>query len=103
MKINREDYLNSICKKIKYKDKRKSIYDELETHIEETKNEFIRLGFSNEQAEEQALKEMGDSNEIAKSFNKIYKVHIDYLSIIIILILLFTNIFITNMLEEAEN
>ena len=102
MKINREDYLNSICKKIKYKDKRKSIYDELETHIEETKNEFIRLGFSNEQAEEQALKEMGDSNEIAKSFNKIYKVHIDYLSIIIILILLFTNIFITNMLVKEH-
>lgn len=102
MKINREDYLNSICEKIKCKNKRKSIYDELETHIEETKNEFIKLGFSKEQAEKQALKEMGNSNEIAKSFNKIYKVHIDYLSIIIMLILLLINIFITNMLVKEH-
>ncbi len=102
MKINREVYLNSICEKIKYKNKRKSIYDELETHIEETKNEFINLGFSNEQAEEQALKKMGNCNEIAANFNKIYRVHIDYLSIIIMLIVLLANIFITNMLEKEN-
>lgn len=102
MKANKENYLNSICKKIKCKDKRKRIYEELKTHIEETKQEFIKQGIPEEKAEEQAIAEMGNSSEIVKGFNKIYKIHIDYLSIITMFILLFATIFVTSILVKEN-
>ena len=59
MKTNQENYLNSICKKIKCKDKRKRIYEELKTHIEETKKELIKQGIPEEEQKNKQLKKWG--------------------------------------------
>lgn len=72
-----KDFLENVCSNIKYKPASKQISEELRTHIEEAKVEIIGKGYSEEEAEEIAVKKMGNAKEIGKKLNKIHRPKLD--------------------------
>ena len=82
--MNAKEFLNNVCKEIKYKPANKLISDELEAHIEELKNDNLCKGLSEEQAEETAVEQMGDAKKIGKRLNKIHKPKTDWIMLIFI-------------------
>lgn len=83
-----KDFLNSVCEQIKYKQIRESISEELKSHIEETKENYINEGLKEELAESKAIEQMGDSEEIGKRLNKIHRPRFDWKLVLIAVILL---------------
>lgn len=83
-----KEFLNTVCEQIKYKPIRNSISEELENHIEESKENYIQEGLEEQEAEEKAIIQMGDAEEIGKKLNKIHKPKLDWRLLIILIILL---------------
>lgn len=83
-----KEFLNAVCEQIKYKPIRNSISEELENHIEESKENYIEEGMQEEEAEEKAITQMGNAEEIGKKLNKIHKPKLDWKLLIILIILL---------------
>lgn len=77
-----KEYLNNVCKCIKYKPANKAISEELETHIQDIKSDYLCKGLSENEAEENAIKQMGDAKKIGKKLNKIHRPKIDWLILI---------------------
>ena len=86
MQIKR--FLDSVCNQIKYKPIRENIAEELKNHIEEAKENYILEGLKEIDAEEKAIKQMGDGEEIGKKLNKIHRPNLDWKLILIIFVLL---------------
>lgn len=83
-----KEFLNAVCEQIKYKPIRNSISEELENHIEESKENYIEEGMQEEEAEEKAIAQMGNAEEIGKKLNKIHKPKLDWKLLIILIVLL---------------
>ena len=83
-----KDFLDKVCNEIKYEPIRKEIGQELENHIEEAKEEFMKKGESEEMAIDKAIQEMGDAQDLGKQLNKIHKPKLDYKLLILLVILL---------------
>lgn len=83
-----KEFLNAVCEQIKYKPIRNSISEELENHIEESKENYIEEGMQKEEAEEKAIAQMGNAEEIGKKLNKIHKPKLDWKLLIILIVLL---------------
>ena len=83
-----KEFLNNVCKEIKYKPANRPIFEEKEAHIEELKNDNLCKGLSEEQAEEYAVEQMGDAKKIGKRLNKIHRPKLDWKLIILILIMI---------------
>jgi len=83
-----KEFLNTVCEQIKYKPIRNSISEELENHIEESKENYIEEGMQEEEAEEKAIVQMGNAEEIGKKLNKIHKPKLDWKLLIILIVLL---------------
>lgn len=83
-----KEFLNSVCEQIKYKPIRESISEELKNHIEESKENYIKEGLEEKVAEEKAINQMGDAEEIGKRLNKIHRQKLDWKLVIIALILM---------------
>lgn len=83
-----KEFLNTVCEQIKYKPIRNSISEELQNHIEESKENYIQEGLEEQEAEEKAIIQMGDAEEIGKKLNKIHKPKLDWSLLIILIILL---------------
>lgn len=86
--MNAKEFLNNVSKEIRYKPANKYISDELESHIEELKNDNLCKGLSEEQAEETAVEQMGNPKKIGKRLNKIHRPKLDWKLIILIVILI---------------
>ena len=71
MQIN--EFLNSVCEQIKYKPIRNTIAEELKDHIEDKKEELIEMGQNEEEAEKDAVEQMGDAEIIGKELNKVHR------------------------------
>ncbi len=83
-----KEFLNNVCEQIKYKPIRNSISEELENHIEESKENYIQDGLEEKEAEEKAIIQMGNAEEIGKRLNKIHKPNLDWKLLIILIVLL---------------
>lgn len=90
-----KDFLDSVCKHIQYKPIRKNISEELKNHIEELKENYIKEGIEEENAEIKAIEQMGDSQEIGKKLNKIHRPKFDWKLLLIVLVLLCFGFLIT--------
>ena len=66
-----KEFLDSVCEQIKYKPIRENIAEELKNHIEESKENYMREGLEETIAEEKAIEQMGEAQEIGKKLNKI--------------------------------
>lgn len=86
--MNTNEFLNTVCKEVKYKPANKMIFEELEGHIEDLKNENLCKGYKNEEAEEKAIEQMGDAKKIGKKLNKIHRPKLDWITLIFALVFL---------------
>lgn len=83
-----KEFLENVCNEIKYKPIREDISEELSLHIQEQKEEYIKEGFGNEIAEEKAVSNMGEAQEIGKKLNKIHKPKFDWMLTLLVAILI---------------
>ena len=96
-------YLNNVCKEIKYEPAKKVISEELELHMKEVKENYINDGIEEKTAEEKAVHQMGDAEEIGKSLNKIHRPQLDWKLLILIAILMGFSLFISILKESTGN
>lgn len=71
--LNTKEFLNDVCKEIKYKPASRPISEELEGHIQDAKEDYLCKGYSENEAEEKAVEQMGDAKQIGRKLNKIHK------------------------------
>lgn len=83
-----KEFLENVVIRIKYKPIRNDISEELKSHIEEIKDEYLEEGYTEKEAEEKAISQMGDAEDIGKKLNKIHRPRLDWKMLIIICILL---------------
>lgn len=83
-----KEFLNNVCEQIKYKPIRNEISEELENHINETKENYIEEGMEEKYAEEKAVNQMGNAEDIGKRLNKIHKPKFNVQLLILVFILL---------------
>ncbi|MBQ2836046.1 MAG: FtsW/RodA/SpoVE family cell cycle protein [Clostridia bacterium] len=79
--MNAKEFLNNVSKEIKYKPANKSITEELEAHIEDLKNDNLCKGYTDKQAEEKAVEQMGNAKKIGKKLNKIHRPKLDWITL----------------------
>ena len=99
--MDTEIFLKNVCQEIKYNPVKDNISKELEGHIEEIKEGYIKDGIEEKEAEEKAVKQMGDAQEIGKKLNKIHRPKTDWKLIILITILTIFGIAIS-MLKQTN-
>ena len=99
MQIN--DFLNDVCRQIKYKPIREEIAQEIKSHVEESKENYMEKGIQEKEAEEKAILQMGNAEEIGKKLNKIHKPKFN-LSLFIIVSLLLGFGILVNSLNYAN-
>lgn len=84
-----KEFLNNVCEQIKYKPIRNEIAEELENHINEAKEDYMKHGNTHEEeAEEKAIMQMGEPKKIGKKLNKIHKPQMNWQLLILTIILL---------------
>lgn len=96
-----KEFLENVVIRIKYKPIRNDISEELKSHIEEIKDEYLEEGYAEKEAEEKAISQMGDAEDIGKKLNKIHRPRLDWKMLIIICILLACGLLVTFV--RAEN
>ena len=101
MQIN--EFLNSVCEQIKYKPIRNTIAEELKDHIEDKKEELIEMGQNEEEAEKDAVEQMGDAEIIGKELNKVHRPRLDWKLLIILVVLLIFGFVISYIITENEH
>jgi cell division protein FtsW (lipid II flippase) len=85
-----QEFLDTACNQIRYKSIHKSIIDELTDHIEEQKIQYIKKGYSQEEATAKAIEQMGDPVLVGKELDKAHRPKTEWsiLSLVAILILI---------------
>lgn len=84
-----EDFLQSTCRFITTEERAKDIRDELLDHIESHRASFHSQGLSDEEATKEALKQLGDSQLLSKSYKEPpYNRRLLYAGILALLLLL---------------
>lgn len=86
--LQTKEFLSKVCEQIKYKPIRSEISEELENHIQELKENYIQEGIQEYEAEEKAITQMGQAEEIGKRLNKIHKPKMNLQLLMLTLILL---------------
>lgn len=85
-----QEFLDTACNQIRYKSIHKSIIDELTDHIEEQKIQYIKEGYSQEEATAKAIEQMGDPVLVGKELDKAHRPKTEWsiLSLVAILVLI---------------
>lgn len=73
-----DKYLKELTKKIHNKEMRDEIRKEYEAHIEDCKEALIDSGMSEEEAEEEAVRQMGDPEEAGRQMGYLYRKVLDW-------------------------
>lgn len=83
-----KEFLNHVCEQIKYTPIHKEIAEEIENHLLEAKENYILEGMTQMQAEEEAIRQMGNAEEIGKKLNRIHRPKLDWKLLINTLVLM---------------
>ena len=67
------DYLDTVTAQIRWKRARTVVVRELETHLEDQRNEFLAEGHSPEEAERLAVEEMGDPVAVGTDLDRLHR------------------------------
>lgn len=97
------EFLNKVCEQIKYKPIRNEISQELENHIEELKESYIQEGIKEDEAEQKAIIQMGEAEEIGKKLNKIHKPRMNLLLLILVLVLLAFGFLLSSYIDSIDD
>lgn len=72
MIMNKEEFIKTATSKIYDFSKKQKIKAELSDHIQKQESFLIKIGYSSEAAEQKALENMGDAEEISREFSELY-------------------------------
>lgn len=95
--MDTREFLETVCSKIKYKPAKQHISEELQSHIEEIKNDYLCKGYSPKEAELKAIKQMGNAEKIGSELNKIHKFELDWKLILLMAIIICFGFLIDNL------
>lgn len=82
-----DEFLNKLLSQIRCKKARPFIRDEIRMHIEDQISDNIRAGMNKEEAEREAIKDMGDPIEVGISLDRIHKPQINWKMLAIITVI----------------
>ena len=68
--MNRQEYINQVRKEVHFVFDREAIENELQHHLEDSICDLMEEGISREEAEAQAVAQMGDPVEVGKQLNE---------------------------------
>lgn len=92
--MNRQEYINQVRKEVHFVFDREVIENELQNHLEDSICDLMEEGISREEAEAQAVAQMGDPVEVGKQLNKEHHPVLGYMwmlsNILLIVILPFS-------------
>lgn len=71
--MDRQSYLQELTGQIRTKRARQMVAEEIEDHIEDQKNAYIAEGMTEQEAEENAILEMGDPVEVGVQLDRIHR------------------------------
>ena len=72
-----QDYVNCVCKQIRWKNHRSAIRNELQGHIADSMDDFMGQGESEGEAIKKTFEELGSPQVIGKELNEVYKPEFD--------------------------
>lgn len=98
--MKREEYLDILTEQIRCKKARGAVREELEAHMEDQKEAFMENGMKSEEAEERAVKEMGDPVETGISMDRIHRPKMAWGSILFICFLSLGGLLIQYLLQK---
>lgn len=90
-----KEFLEHVCEQIKYQPIRAEIAQEMESHLKESKEQLIAEGLTEEKAEQEAISQMGNAEEIGKKLNKIHSPKLDWKLLLLTLILIIFGALVT--------
>ena len=71
--MNREEYLNAVVNQIRCKQARDMVKEEIENHIEDQARAYMEMGIEDNEAEQKAVRDMGDPVEAGVSLDRIHR------------------------------
>jgi len=81
------EYLEVVCRQIRWKKAQASVLEEIENHIIDQKNAFISDGLNEEEATDKAIAEMGDPIVVGEQLDRVHRPGLIGMSIGILLVL----------------
>ena len=79
MKQRGARFLEEVTQFIKSKEAKIYVASELDSHLQKTKNDWLKHGLSDEEAEEKAVEQMGNPAKLGKELNKLHRPKVDWL------------------------
>ncbi len=95
-----DEYLNALTEQIRCRMARESVRDELRCHIEDQKASFISEGMEAQEAEEAAVREMGDPVTTGNEMDRIHRPKMAWGMIALIAVLSVAGYVIQRVMEE---
>ncbi|NFD76579.1 hypothetical protein FC826_04565 [Clostridium botulinum] len=88
--MREDEYLRILSKNISNRKMRKEICMEIKNHIMDQKEVYIKMGYSNDDAEKAAIKDMGDPKVTGKMLDSVHPPTIDWIQIIALIMITLT-------------
>lgn len=98
--MRREKYLEILEGQIRCKKARSAVRDEVEEHILEQKEAFLREGMGEQEAEEKAVKEMGDPVEAGIALDRIHRPRMAWEMILLVGVLSLVGFMVQYLLQR---
>lgn len=95
-----EGYLKTVCQQIRWKKAHGVISEELENHIIDQKNAFVSKGFTEENAMDKAIEEMGDPILVGSELDRTHKPKPEWSIIFLTGVLLFLGFLIRELISN---
>lgn len=67
------NYLNIVSEQMRCKRARPAVLKELKDHIEDQKDDYMTAGMTAQEAEEEAVRQMGDPVEVGVSLDRLHR------------------------------
>lgn len=84
--MNISEFLNIVISHIGSKEAKSYVEKELSQHLQQAKNAWMKKGYSEQEAEQKAVEEMGSPTALAQSMASIHKPKVDWLLIGMLLV-----------------
>jgi cell division protein FtsW (lipid II flippase) len=81
---NRKDFLNEVIGQIASKEAKQYVSKELDYHVREAKQAWVKKGLSEEEAEARAIAQMGSPIQLGQQLNKIHRPKVDWLMVMLL-------------------
>lgn len=70
---DREEWVEEVCSRIRWKPARRQVREELEAHIEDQEEAFLAEGMEKQEAEKRAVETMGDARTVGEKLDRIHR------------------------------